>query len=77
MVERSERGLKADLDAANREVRQVMDQNAALKKEAETAYQNGYRDALQALDNLARTNQTQASMLTYFMGIVAGGLKQR
>lgn len=66
---------KADLAAANSEVRAVMDQNAVLRKEAAEAYQNGYRDALQATDNLARINQTQAGMITYFMGIVAGGLK--
>jgi hypothetical protein len=68
---------KADLAAANREVRQVMDENAVLKKEIEEAYQNGYRDALQATDNLARINQTQAGMITYFMGIISGGLKSR
>jgi flagellar biosynthesis/type III secretory pathway protein FliH len=68
---------KADLAAANREVKSVMDQNAVLKKEAEEAYQQGYRDALQATDNLARINQTQAGMITYFMGIISGGLKHR
>ncbi len=68
---------KADLAAANREIRAVMDQNIALKKEAAEAYQNGYRDALQATDNLARINQTQAGMITYFMGMLSGGLKQR
>lgn len=71
-----QRATKADLDAANQEVRNVMDHNIALRKEAEEAYQNGYRDALQATDNLARINQTQAGMITYFMGILAGGLKQ-
>ncbi|MEN6535672.1 MAG: hypothetical protein ABFD89_18555 [Bryobacteraceae bacterium] len=68
---------KADLEAANREIRNVMDRNAELKKQADEAYQHGYRDALQALDNLARINQTQAGMMTYFMGIIAGGLKAR
>ena len=77
MKERSYSGLKADLAAANEEIRNVMGHNAILKKEAEEAYENGYRDALQATDNLARINQTQAGMITYFMGIVAGGLKRR
>lgn len=77
MKERSYSGLKADLAAANAEVRQVMNSNAALKREAEDAYQRGYRDALQALDNLSRINQSLAGMVTYFMGIVAGGLKAR
>lgn len=67
---------KADLDAANREVSAVMAQNAALKKEAADAYQNGYRDALQATDNLARISQTQAGIITYLMQMLAGGLKQ-
>lgn len=66
---------KADLEAANRETRDLMDHNAALKKMAEEAYQNGYRDALLATDNLARINQTQAGMITYFMGMLSGGLK--
>lgn len=69
------RGLQADLAAANREIRALMDHNIVLKKEAEEAYQNGYRDALQATDNIARIAQTQAGMITYFMGIIAGGLK--
>jgi hypothetical protein len=67
---------KADLAAANREVRHVMDQNAALKKEADEAYQNGYRDALQATDNLARICQTQAGMIVYFMQMLTSGLKR-
>lgn len=67
---------KADLEAANREIRNVMDRNTELKKQADEAYQQGYRDALQATDNLARINQTQAGMITYFMGIIAGGLKR-
>lgn len=75
MKERTIGGLKADLAAANSEIRNVMDQNAALKQEAAESYQNGYRDALQATDNLARINQAQAGMITYFMGVVAGGLK--
>lgn len=70
-------GTKADLHAANSEVRSLMEANRLLKQEAEGAYQNGYRDALQATDNLARINQTQAGMITYFMGILTGGLKAR
>lgn len=66
---------KADLAAANQEIRNVMDQNSYLKKEIQDAYQNGYRDALKATDNLARINQTQAGMITYFMGMLAAGLK--
>lgn len=77
MATDSTRGLKASLAAANAEVRNVMDENTALRKERDEAYQHGYRDALQATDNLARINQTQAGMITYFMGIVAGGLKHR
>lgn len=69
------RSIRANLAAANSEVQTVMNENACLKKEAEEAYQNGYRDALEATDNLARINQTQAGMITYFMGIVAGGIK--
>jgi len=77
MKEPSLRQLKADLAAANQEVRQVMNENIVLKKEAAEAYQSGYRDALQATDNLARINQTQAGMITYFMGIITGGLNPR
>lgn len=77
MKKRSYSGLKQDLDAANHEVRAVMDENIQLKGEAKEAYQNGYRDALQATDNLARINQTQAGMITYFMGLLTGGIKQR
>jgi hypothetical protein len=68
---------KSDLAAANREIRAVMDTNVVLRKQAEEAYQSGYRDALQATDNLSRIIQTQAGMITYFMGIIAGGIKQR
>lgn len=62
---------KADLVAANKEVESVMAQNSVLRKERDDAYQNGYRDALQATDNLARINQTQAGMITYFMQMLA------
>ena len=74
--EKTERGLKADLKAANEEVRGLMDQNKVLKKESDEAYQSGYRDALQALDNLSRINQTQAGMITYFMQMLVGGMKR-
>ena len=36
---------KADLAAANREVRDVMNQNAILKKQAEHAYNRGWQEA--------------------------------
>lgn len=68
---------KADLEAANREIRSVMDQNAILRQERDEAYQGGYRDALQAMDNVARIAQTQAGVITYLMGIISGGLKPR
>jgi flagellar biosynthesis/type III secretory pathway protein FliH len=67
---------KADLAAANREISAVMARNATLQKEADEAYQNGYRDALQAADNLARVCQTQAGMIVYFMQMLTGGLKR-
>lgn len=70
-------GLKADLKAANDEVRSVMDRNIELRKQAESAYQDGYRDALQALDNLSRIAQSQAGIITYLMQMLVGGLKQR
>lgn len=75
--ERSKASIQADLNTANAEVRSVMDRNVALKKQAADAYQNGYHDGLKATDNLARINQTQAGMITYFMGIITGSIKHQ
>jgi hypothetical protein len=45
---------KADLAAANREVRSVMDQNAALKKESAAAYHRGYREGVDVFRDIMR-----------------------
>lgn len=78
---------KANLDAANREVsdgsecnpekgssERLPSEDAGGNQKTESG-PNGYSDALKACDNLARINQTQAGMITYFMGIVTGSIK--
>lgn len=66
---------KADLKAANSEIRQVMDHNSALKKEVSEAYQNGYRDALSTAANLAKIVQSQAELISYYIGMLHGSSK--
>lgn len=66
---------KADLEAARREVDNVMGENAVLKKENATAYQNGYRAGLQGAENLARIAQTQAGLTAYYINMLIGGIK--
>ena len=66
---------KADLRAANEEVKGLMSANAALKLEAQTAYQRGYRDALQATENLARIVQSQGGIIAYLMQMLISGMK--
>ena len=66
---------KADLKAANEEVRAVMGRNAALKKEAAESYQKGYRDALTVSANLSKIIQTQAELISYYIGMIHGSSK--
>ena len=68
---------KADLDAANREVESLMIENKDLKRQADEAYSNGYRDGTAQSASFAGIVKEQANLLCYYTAMISGSIITR
>lgn len=67
--------LQLDLATANREVREVMEQNERLKEENKTAHDRGFAEAMRIAEALAKIIQIQAALTASWTAAYNAGRK--